>query len=213
MFVVYFASLHLLIVNGVAPWLSIGLIVGPWVVALAATVLSGPSATRSVRALSMVAAVVALGLVAWTFGDSLAGHVDVVLYFENLTFLVALSALFAGTLAAGREPLITRLARSARGGRLPLQAEGYTRRVTLVWAAFFASMAVVSTVLFATQSRLVWSTFVNLLIWPSMAVLFAVEYAVRVRVLRDIPHVPMMSGIDAFRQRHTDPVATTSVTE
>ncbi len=209
LFVVYFAALHLLIVRGVAPWLTIGLIVGPWVAALATTVLKlAPAATRRARALRFVVVTGALGLLAWIFGDRLAGRVDVVLYVENLAFLVALSGLFAVTLSGAREPLITRLARTARGGRLPPQAVSYTRGVTVVWAAFFATMAVLSTLLFVTQSRVVWSTFVNLSIWPSMAVLFAIEYAVRVRMLRDIPHVPMMSGIDAFRQHRADPVVT-----
>ena len=207
-FVAYCVALHGLIVADAAPWLAIGLIVAPWIVAMTAAARSGPLATRPLRTMLLVAGLALPGLLAWRFADRLAAHVDALLYLENLTFLVALCGLFATTLSGHREPLITRLARIARGGQLPPQAERYTRSVTIVWAAFFATMALLSTGLFVMQSRIVWSTFVNLLVWPSMALLFAVEYAVRVRVLRDIPHVAMMSGIDAFRRRDETAPAT-----
>ncbi len=213
-FVGYFVALHVLIVHDLAPWLSIALIVAPWIAALATTLRAAPVAGRRVRLLLVSASVAALGVLAWTFGERLADRVDVLLYAENLLFMLVLCGLFATTLSGDREPLVTRLARRSRGGHLPQEAESYTRAVTIVWAVFFAAMALVSTLLFVTQSRTVWSTFVNLLIWPSMAALFAVEYGVRLRVLRDIPHGPMMRGVDAFRQRHAaDPMTAPGVHE
>ena len=199
-FAAYFSLLHVLIVRGIAPMLCIALIVGPWIATLGIAVWSRPGSTATKAIATFVAVLVAASL-AWRFGDRIADRVDVVLYLENLTFLIGLCALFALSLAPGREPLITRLARRARDGRLPSTALRYTRHVTTAWAVFFATMAMTSTVLFTTQSRTVWSTFVNLLIWPAMVAMFALEYAVRIRVLRDIPHVPMMRGVHAFRQR------------
>jgi uncharacterized membrane protein len=93
---------------------------------------------------------------------------------------------FALTLRPGREALITGMARRMH---TPLTDElaVYTRRVTIAWAGFFAAQLVTSIALFCFAPLVVWSLFVNILDFPLVAAMFAAEYAVRLRCLRDPP--------------------------
>lgn len=204
-FLAYFGTMHALIAGGEWPVLALGLVVLPWVVALLSSLLASDAdpATRTWRRVGTVAALAVLGGLGWRYGADLAPRADLLLYLENLLFLLALVALFATSLRGGREALVTRLARVVRNGDMPPSVVRYTRLVTLAWAGSFALLAMVSTALFLTQSRTVWSAFVNLAIWPLVAGGFVVEYAIRRRVLRDVHHIPMMAGVHAFRRHAT----------
>ncbi len=99
------------------------------------------------------------------------------------------ASLFAGfalTLRPGHDPLITAMARRMHG---PLTAEmlGYTRKVTIAWSLFFAIQLAISVGLFCAAPLVWWSFFVNILDIPLVALMFAAEYAIRLRVLDDPP--------------------------
>ena len=195
----YFVALHVLIVDGAWPVVALAMIVAPWWIAAVSTALRRPRSPW--RTLLVVSAVVLPPWIALLGAEALTSRVDRVLLIENVTFLVALATLFASTLGRRGEPLITRLARVARRGDMPPAVLRYTRAATIAWAAFFAVAAVLSVVLFVTQSRALWSSYVNLALWPLVAAMFGAEYAVRVRVLRGIVHGSLMTGVQAFRQR------------
>jgi uncharacterized membrane protein len=199
--IAYFVTMHALIASGAWPMLSLGLVFLPWAGALGSALL-GSDANPSTKALRRAAALVGLavvGAIVRRFGTDLAAHAGLLLYLENIAFLLALAALFANSLRAGREALVTRLARIVRNGDMPPSELRYTRIVTIAWAGWFATLATISSVLFVTQSRTVWSAFVNLAILPLVAAAFVVEYAIRRRMLRELPHVPLMAGVHAFR--------------
>ena len=201
-FVAYFVTMHALIASGRWPLLSLGFVFLPWIVALLSSLLAPDAdpSTKSLRRVGAVVALAAIGGIGWRFGADLAPRADLLLYLENLVFLLALAALFATSLRPGREALVTRLARIMRKGDMPPSVVRYTRIVTTVWAGYFAALATVSSVLFFAESRTVWSAFVNLAIWPLVAGGFVLEYAIRRRVLREVPHIPMMAGVHAFRR-------------
>ena len=77
-----------------------------------------------------------------------------------------LSAIFARTLGAGREPLCSNFARMVHGTLDPAIAE-YTRQITVVWMAFFGLMSIVSTALFFLTTPYTWSFFANFLTVPA----------------------------------------------
>lgn len=191
----YCVVLHLLLADGTLPRLALGLAIAPWALAS----LSFCARKRRYWMLPIVASVV--GVVLWRFGNALASHVDHLVYFENLAFMLFLALMFAFTLRPGGEALVTRLARSVRGSDMPDAIVPYTRAVTAAWALFFVAIATVSTILFLTQSRETWSLFVNVLVWPLIAMMFVAEYAIRLRVLRDLDHVSLIATLRAFMQR------------
>ena len=110
---------------------------------------------------------------------------------------VVLAFVFGRTLMAGREPLCTRFARVIHG-TLRADVERYTRRITLVWTVFFATLATVSIALYAAGALEAWSVLANVLTWLLVASMFAIEYAVRHRVIKDWDHVGFAAAVRAF---------------
>jgi uncharacterized membrane protein len=130
-----------------------------------------------------------------------AGGLDVsaVYLLQYLALHAVLGALFARTLQAGREPLVTRLARAVHG-ELPEPILRYTRAVTLAWALFFAVMGFIALMLYLSAPRAVWSAFVNLTTLPAVAAMFAGEYVVRRVRFPWFQHVSILAGVTAFRR-------------
>jgi uncharacterized membrane protein len=96
---------------------------------------------------------------------------------------------FGRTLAPGREPLVTAIARFVRG-RLDADVERYTRQVTWLWCGFFAVNAAVSAALAGLAPLAAWSLYTNVLSTPLFVLLFAAEYAYRRRRFPALQHVP-----------------------
>jgi len=116
---------------------------------------------------------------------------------------------FAMTLRSGRDPLICAMARRLHGS-IPEELEVYTRRVTIAWSCFFASQLVTSITLFVFAPLIVWSFFVNILDLPLVAGMFATEYMVRIRVLRNPPRhslAMIMNMIADIKKPHQKPAA------
>lgn len=201
---IYCVVVHLLIVDHTMPSLTLLVITSPWLAAGASAV----SAAAKARSVSFVTTTLVIGVglvlaacIVWELGVWLHGRVDVPIFAESFVFLLSLTLLFAASLVGDREAFVTRLARIARRGDMPPTVVRYTRRVTLGWAVFFALAAALSAALFATVSRELWSAFVNLALWPLTAVAFAIEYAIRVRVLPDVEHMSPLVGVRTFMHR------------
>ncbi len=117
-------------------------------------------------------AVLALSLFSLVQGTVLA------LFFPPLFILSALFWFFARTLRPGREPIITRLARTVFQED-DLEVLKYTRRVTLLWSLFFLTLFI-ETVLLAIFAPLeVWSLFSNILNYLFIVLLFILEFSYR----------------------------------
>jgi uncharacterized membrane protein len=107
--------------------------------------------------------------------------------------------MFGRSLRAGREPLVTFMARRVHGGYLPPDIELYTRRVTLAWCIYFAVNAAISIVLFAFAPLGVWSWFANVLNVPLILLMFVAEYAYRVWRYPNFSHASFFTAIRAAR--------------
>lgn len=105
--------------------------------------------------------------------------------------------LFGRTLARGKEPLVTRLARRVHGALQP-EMDRYTRRLTAAWCVFFAAQVVASALLFMFSSLDTWSLFINLLNFPLVVVMFVSEYVYRVARHRNFPHASILKSFQAF---------------
>ncbi len=106
--------------------------------------------------------------------------------------------LFGRTLLRGREAIITRLARQARGGTLPAVMESYTRRLTVAWCVFFAAQLTASALLLSFGSLQSWSLFINVLNFPLVALMFLGDYTYRVIRYRDLPQSSIATAIKAY---------------
>ena len=106
---------------------------------------------------------------------------------------------FARTLGAGREPLITRIARHIHGSVPPDMAR-FTRAITRAWCAFFAAQILISALLLAFSTRDAWSLFVNVLDLPLLALMFAAQQAYRALRFPLVPPVSVVRIIKAFAE-------------
>jgi uncharacterized membrane protein len=120
-----------------------------------------------------------------------------------------MALVFGRSLIGQREPVCSRIAAIAHGPLEPRLAR-YTRQVTLAWATFFALNAGVSAVLFTCAPVGVWSLFANLLAVPLVALMFAVEYIVRLRRLPDVKHSTIFDGIRLYFRGERAPTPTVS---
>src|SRR5947207_3644559 len=86
---------------------------------------------------------------------------DALLKFPPILINLALAVWFGRTLAPGEEPMISWFARLARGTELPPDLARYTRWSTVMWTAFFVSMAAAAATLAVLASPRTWSLFAN----------------------------------------------------
>lgn len=106
---------------------------------------------------------------------------QVYLEYYPLFMNIAMFALFFGSLL--RPPSVVEQIARVSDPDLPEHAVAYTRKVTMVWCAFFVfngSMAL-STVLFGDLA--IWAFYNGFVSYALMAMLFAGEYLLRHRIL------------------------------
>jgi uncharacterized membrane protein len=104
---------------------------------------------------------------------------------------------FGRTLARGRDPIITRFARSVHGTLQP-ETELFTRKLTVAWCVFFSAQLVASALLFAFAPLNAWSLFVNLLNLPLLALMFAGQLVYRMARHPNCPRASVWQAIDVF---------------
>lgn len=124
-------------------------------------------------------------------------HLAWIYFAQDSALNAGLALLFGSTLRRGETPLCSRIAMLM----LPqssAQALRYTRAATCAWTAFFCAMMAVSTALFFCATHTTWSMFANLLYWPLLIAMFAIEYGVRVLVLPRDQRVGFFATIRTF---------------
>lgn len=169
-------------------------------VILIALVLAWRSTHRTVMLGLMLLACVSL----WFGWPMLEQHFGLVYWLQYMAMQVILLMTFARTLVAGQQPLCTRFAEAVHAPLTP-QHEHYARQVTVAWTLFFATMAVISTLLFFLAPLATWSVFSNFLTLPLVALMFIAEYWVRKWLLPDTQNMRILDAIRAFRDNSAPP--------
>jgi len=113
-------------------------------------------------------------LVSFVFGD------DTGLLFYPVIINSALALVFSYSLV-NPPPIIERLARLTQAD-LPPHAIAYTRTVTKVWLGFFIINALIASYTALFTDIETWTLYNGLIAYILMAILFAGEYLVRLRV-------------------------------
>ena len=200
--IAYLITIHVLIAReNMRGWALVLALLPVTLMAMSVTARAG----GPTGAVAAVALGTALGVAAWIGWPHLRENVNRIYFAEQISMHLFLFGLFAFSLLPPRDALVTRLARATRGGELPDSAVPYTRAVTLAWAVFFAVAATISALLFAFANIAAWSVFVNLLMWPLVAAMFVIEYAIRLRCLSDLDHVSIFESVRAFWGERVDP--------
>lgn len=115
-------------------------------------------------------------------------------------FYSLMAASFGLSLRGQEVALCTRLADKVHG---PLGAREvrYTRQVTAAWTIFFLAITLLTLALFAFAPLHIWSVFANFFVVPLMVLMFAVEYAVRLRVLPQAERSGLLAAVRVYFAR------------
>jgi len=150
-----------------------------------------------------------LSLLAWSW-PMLRQNIAMLYYVQHLGTNLALGLLFGRSLLGPGEALVTQFARFAHFGAISSAKMRYTRQVTIAWAIFFLSTALLSSLLFWLGQTHAWSVFANLLTVPLLALMFAGEHLCRHRVLPPEDRSSVADTIRGYRaamQHRTDTLA------
>jgi uncharacterized membrane protein len=184
-------------------WLMTGAPASPWNAVILVGPMLGAAALlawqRRQRLLATLAALATAALVvqAWR-GDGLS--VGSIYVGQHVAVHVLLAFVFGLTLQAGREPLVTALARRVHGSMMPAMA-AYSRKVTLAWTVYFVAMAVLSLALYALAPFDVWATFANLVTPPAIVLMFVGEYLLRYRLHPEFERATLAQAVRAYADR------------
>jgi uncharacterized membrane protein len=184
-------------------WLMTGAPASPWNAVIVVGPMLGAAALlawqRRQWLLATLAALATAALVvqAWR-GDGLS--VGSIYVAQHVAIHVLLAFVFGLTLQAGREPLVTALARRVHGSLTPAMT-AYSRKVTLAWAVYFVAMAALSLVLYALAPFDVWATFANLVTPLAIVLMFVAEYLLRYRLHPEFERATLAQAVRAYADR------------
>ena len=130
-------------------------------------------------------AALAVGSLCRHFWPLFRQNFSIVYLIQQLGSYVLMAATFGLSLLPRRLPLCTQLADKVHGPLGPAELR-YTRQVTGAWTWFFIANMAATVVLYAFAPLEVWSLFVNFCALPLIGLMFAVEYAIRRRVLKQV---------------------------
>lgn len=173
--------------------------ISPWLLPLAVAPLALTLALRpQLRKWSALIIVLAIALALapqWLMHS--APHLAWLYFVQDSALNIGLGLLFGFSLRRGEIPLCSRIAMSMQS-QPSSQLLRYTRAVTWAWTLFFSCMVVVSTLLFVWSDHTTWSIFANLLYWPLLIAMFALEYGVRLLRLPRAERAGFFATINAF---------------
>jgi len=190
----YLGGTHWLMTSAPSSSWNAVLIVGPMLAAAAVV-----ARQRRQRALALVLAAATAALVVQAArGGGVAAET---LYLgQHVAIHLLLAFVFGSTLAAGREPLVSALARRVHGGLTPGMA-AYSRKVNVAWTLYFVAMALVSVVIFATTPFALWATFANLVTPLAIVAMFIGEYLLRYRLHPEFERATLAQAVRAYAER------------
>ncbi len=199
---------------GLSHWLMLNVADRPWAI----VVLLGPMVlTALVWALRhhlgvalaiAVAALLALGIAfarsGWGGASRGADAVNQLYVAQHAGIHLMLFVGFAATLRGRGLSLISVMAQRLHPLPLTPAMVRYTRGVTVLWAAYFAFMAVTSVAVYLKLSWASWSLLANLLTPLAVIALFVAEYVYRYWRHPEFERVRMMDAVHAYRDRSRD---------
>jgi uncharacterized membrane protein len=146
--------------------------------------------------LAVLGAAAAAGLLRH-YWPVLEKNFSVVYLLQEAGFYGLMAASFGVSLLGRRVAVCTQLADKVHGPLTP-QELLYTRRVTAAWALFFLLISAATVALFALAPLRIWSLFANFCVLPLIGLMFVAEYAVRHRVLPQLPRQGILAAVRVY---------------
>lgn len=175
---------------------SIGVLIAMSPIILASFAL----AFKSKRRLLMLGLLLISTPLWWIVFTHFKQHYDWIYWLVHESLQLVLFITFARTLKSGQVPLCTQFAKMVHSTLSPEQIS-YTRKITIAWAIFFASVTILSSWLFFFYPIAIWSIFSNFVYLPLVGLMFIVEYSVRILVLPEKDQASIMDAIHAFMDK------------
>lgn len=152
---------------------------------------------RYARRAIALASTLAAALLLYDVWPRLQQNFPVIYLVQDCAMYGLLGAGFARSLRPGDTALCTRLADQLHG---PLTAAEvrYSRQVTVAWAIFFATLTLTILALYWLAPLEAWSLFANFAVIPLIALMFLVEYSIRLRVLPATDRRGVLAGLKVF---------------
>jgi uncharacterized membrane protein len=185
---------HFSLIEGLTPT------VGALLSLLPVAILAVWAMRRSRHRVLALFAIAAAGVALWLGWDTFQRHFPDLFFIEHAGANLVLAIVFGRTLLGGHEALCTRFARMLHG-TLPDEVARYSRKVTIAWTLFFATLFALSCALYLSNHIAAWSVLANIASPILVGLMFVVEYAVRHRVLPEWERVGILGSIRAF-SRH-----------
>lgn len=145
-------------------------------------------------------ALLAAAVLAWLlheFWPVVTQNFPLVYLIQECGFNAIMACSFGRSLFKGRVPLCTQLADKVHGPLSALELR-YTRKVTAAWAIFFLTNMGLMFLLFEFAPLRIWSLYVNFLSLPLILLMFAIEHAVRRRVLPQVKRSSLMATLRVY---------------
>jgi uncharacterized membrane protein len=152
---------------------------------------------------TLLACAVALTLVVTVVARGGVEDIHLMYVLQHAGIHAALAWAFGLTLRAGSVPLITAVAERVHDTLTPALRQ-YTRRLTQLWAAYFAGMIAFSLLLFATAPWPWWSLYCNVATPLAVLALFVGEHLWRRLSHPEFERVSLLRVLHAYRQHHAD---------
>jgi uncharacterized membrane protein len=144
-----------------------------------------------------VLAAAAAGVVLRHYWPVLEKNFSVVYLLQEGGFYSLMAASFGRSLRGPRVALCTRLADKVHGPLTPQEVR-YTRRVTAAWTLFFLLITAATAGLFLWAPLRIWSLFANFCVLPLIGLMFVGEYAVRRRILPQVPRQGILAAVRVY---------------
>jgi uncharacterized membrane protein len=142
-------------------------------------------------------AAAAVGMILSHYWPVLEKNFSVVYLLQEGGFYSLMAASFGQSLLGRRVALCTQLADKVHGPLTPQEVR-YTRRVTAAWSLFFILITAATVGLFLFAPLRIWSLFANFCVLPLIGLMFVAEYAVRRRVLPQVPRRGILAAIRVY---------------
>ena len=142
-------------------------------------------------------AAAAAGVVLRHYWPVLEKNFSVVYLLQEGGFYSLMAASFGRSLRGPRVALCTRLADKVHGPLTPQEVR-YTRRVTAAWTLFFLLITAATAGLFLWVPLRIWSLFANFCVLPLIGLMFVGEYAVRRRILPQVPRQGILAAVRVY---------------